>query len=70
MRMPFSNPAIDRRVTLICGAHLRIDSNEQFSSPSAIASLNQQHGIQPQECRYICYPKLDGGFECSMTCTF
>lgn len=27
-------------------------------------------GITPQTCNYICYPKLDGGFECSMSCTF
>jgi hypothetical protein len=66
MRIPLSKPAVDRKFEKSSGASqlVSLDTGlvvDVFSHPS---------GIRPQECRYICYPKLDGGFECSVTCTF
>lgn len=70
MRIPLSKQPVDRNGERSIGVTELINLNPGLPRQLVIESLSQQSGIRPQACRYICYPTLDGGFECSVTCTF
>lgn len=70
MRIPLNNPAVARKDNWSGRAAQHLNQNLGRLPQSLLETSSKQSGIRPQACRYICYPKLDGGFECSVSCTF